>query len=348
MENKDENTIVKLNDRGELYGIGEAYDYLVYNAPTDIAMVFHADMMLGKDADYHAFKHWKRGTVVCSTRIEPPLHPEGPEKIVENFGMWPEQDVEEGFDEKGFDEFVEKCKKEYKDKTTNGCFAPWLIHKKDLELIGGHDYRFKSAREDSDLFNRMVLANMELVQSWNSFVYHLTARGGQFQHGKLTKDHSQKSAEWQNLMNNSTREFIRKWGSIVKHDALMYPVIQPKYDIAFKIKNCDLAMLYQLEPWCSNIYTDCNEREIDMYIHKEQKNTTRPLKERIGHYDDEINSGVVVRFDGSELTNELYNFLLNLGDILTDSGELGEMVYTIFHLKINSLKNLHEVKKKFN
>ena len=131
MENKDENTIVKLNDRGELYGIGEAYDYLVYNAPTDIAMVSHADMMLGKDADYHAFKHWKRGTVVCSTRIEPPLHPEGPEKIVEDFGMWPEQDVEEGFDEKGFDEFVEKCKKEYKNKTTNGCFAPWLIHKKD-------------------------------------------------------------------------------------------------------------------------------------------------------------------------------------------------------------------------
>ena len=32
-------------------------------------------------------------------------------------------------------------------------------------------------------------------------------------------------------MNNSTREFIRKWGSIVKHDYLMYPIIQPKYDM---------------------------------------------------------------------------------------------------------------------
>ena len=311
-------------------------------------MIFHADMMLGKDADYHAFKHWKHGNVVCSTRIEPPLHPEGPEKIVENFGMWPEQDVEEGFDEKGFDEYVEKCKEQYGEKTTQGCFAPWLIHKKDLEKIGGHDYRFKSAREDSDLFNRMVLGGMNLIQSWNSFVYHLTARGGQFQHGKLTKDHSQKSAEWQNLMNNSTREFIRKWGSVVKHDALMYPIIQPKYDIAFKIKNCDLNILYQLEPWCSNIYTDCNQVELDLYIGKEQRNTTRPLKERIGDYNDEINNGVVVRFDGSELTNELYNFLINLGDILTDSGELGEMAYAIFHLNITSLKNLHEVKKKFN
>ncbi len=346
MENKDENTIVKLNERGELYGIGEAYDYLVYNAPTDIAMVFHADMMLGKDADFHAFKHWKRGTVVCSTRIEPDLHPPGPEKIIENFGMWPEQDVEEGFDEKGFDEYVEKCKEEYKTKTTKGCFAPWLIHKKDLELIGGHDYRFKSAREDSDLFNRMVLANMELVQSWNSFVYHLTARGGQFQHGKLTKEHSQKSVEWQNLMNNSTREFIRKWGSIVKHDELMYPIIQPKFDVAFRIKNCDLNMLYQLEPWCSKIYTDCNQREVDLYIHREQKNTIRPLKERIGHYDDEIDSGVVVRFDGSELTNELYHFLVNLGAILDDSGQLGDMAYKIFHLDIKSLNNLYFTKKK--
>ena len=36
------------------------------------------------------------------------------------------------------------------------------------------------------------------------------------------------------------------------------------------------------------------------------------------------------------------------GDILTDSGELGEMAYSIFHLNITSLKNLHEVKKKFN
>ena len=85
-----------------------------------------------------------------------------------------------------------------------------------------------------------------------------------------------------------------------------------------------------------------------MYIGKEQRNTTRPLKERIGDYNDEINNGVVVRFDGSELTNELYNFLINLGDILTDSGELGEMAYSIFHLNITSLKNLHEVKKKFN
>jgi hypothetical protein len=44
-------------------------------------MIFHADMMLGKDADLKAYQHLKPKTVVCSTRIEPPLHPNNGEKI---------------------------------------------------------------------------------------------------------------------------------------------------------------------------------------------------------------------------------------------------------------------------
>ena len=40
-----------------LYGIGRAYDYCIEKAETPIVMIFHADMMLGKDADRHAFKH---------------------------------------------------------------------------------------------------------------------------------------------------------------------------------------------------------------------------------------------------------------------------------------------------
>ena len=71
-----------VNDTSELYGIGRAYDRCIEESDTDIFMIFHADMMLGKDADREAFKYLDRKKVVCSTRIEPPLHPEGPEKIV--------------------------------------------------------------------------------------------------------------------------------------------------------------------------------------------------------------------------------------------------------------------------
>ena len=33
----------------------------------------------------NVLKHIKKGTVVCGTRVEPPLHPAGKEKIIENF-----------------------------------------------------------------------------------------------------------------------------------------------------------------------------------------------------------------------------------------------------------------------
>ena len=40
----------------KLYGIGKAYDYCIEKSTTDIFMIFHADMMLGEDADLKAFK----------------------------------------------------------------------------------------------------------------------------------------------------------------------------------------------------------------------------------------------------------------------------------------------------
>ena len=48
----------------ELYGIGKAYDFCVENSNTDIFMIFHADMMLGKHADLKAYEHLKKNTVV--------------------------------------------------------------------------------------------------------------------------------------------------------------------------------------------------------------------------------------------------------------------------------------------
>jgi hypothetical protein len=138
------------------------------------------------------------------------------------------------------------------------------MYKKDFLKMGGHDIRFHSCREDSDVFNRCVLAEYDLIQSWESFVYHLTARAGQFQHGKLTKDNSEKSKEWRDMMEASTREFYRKWGSIVLHDEYMLPIIAPKYDIAFVVKNCNYAHLHELEPWCSAIY-EVGDMEFDIF-----------------------------------------------------------------------------------
>jgi len=332
-----------VNDTDELYGIGRAYDKCIDESTTDIFMIFHADMMLGKDADLEAFKYLDKKKVVCSTRIEPPLHPENGEKIIRDFGMWPEPDVEDGWKEKDFDEYVGKAKVEYKDKITNGCFAPWMMYKDEFLSIGGHDPRFASAREDSDVFNRLVLGGFELIQSWQSFVYHLTARGGQFQHGKLTKDHNQKSEEWQKLMNNSTREFFRKWGSSVNHDNLMMPIISPKFNIGFVVHNIhNYNVLHSLEPWCSTFYGDFPKDLLPMYIRDEQSNTTRNLKEKVQPLANEKNNDILIEFDSVKLTNESFNFLTQLPMILKDSGEIGEMEYDIFKITINNLKTYNE------
>lgn len=319
-----------------LYGIGMAYDFCIKKSETDIFMIFHADMMLGKNADYHAYKLLKEKKVVCATRIEPPLHPEGVEKIVRDFGLWPENNIKDGFRENEFNEFVEQCQLNYKDKITYGCFAPWMMYKKDFIDIGMHDPIMKSAREDSDVFNRMILNKYELIQSWESFVYHLTCRGGQFEHGILTKDHSQKSKDWQKLMHESTLEFIRKWGTNVLHDEFLNPIIKNKYNIGFIIKNCPESLLGYLEPWCTNIYVDCN---INNYIETQQKTTSFDLSERVRKTNESKNNDILIEFDGMQINQARFLFLTEqLSDIITDSGDIGEFEYDIFKFKINTLQ----------
>ena len=87
----------------ELYGIGMAYDFCIEKSTTDIFMILHADMMLGKDADLKAFQYLKPKTVVCSTRVEPPIHPNAGEKILLDFGMGPEE-----FKKDEFNKYVEE------------------------------------------------------------------------------------------------------------------------------------------------------------------------------------------------------------------------------------------------
>ena len=310
-----------------LYGIGRAYDYCIDKAETDIVMIFHADMMLGKDADYHAFKHLKPMSVVCSTRIEPPLHPNGGEKILEDFGMYPEE-----FKESEFDSYVDVLLSENEGKTTEGIFAPWMVYKEDIQSIGGHDPIMHSCREDSDLFNRFVLNGYQLVQSWDSLVYHLTGRGA----GSFDGD-SERHEQWKRDMNNSTKEFIRKWGSNVKHTKMMKPVIPHKYDVEFKVTNLDVRLIEVLEPWCSRMSVDCSEEIINEYIQLEQPNTQFDLSKRFNQNDQ---SDIIVEFDARSLTQNSFNFIQNLSEIFDfNEFDSGEYEFDIFKIKVSRVKH---------
>ena len=102
-------------------------------------------------------------------------------------------------------------------RTTEGIFAPWAIYKEDFLSIGGHDPLYApQSKEDSDIFNRFILAGYETIQTWQGFVYHMTCRGSRFKDGAMRNPAGQvfmkgrESSEWlaQNL--RSTRNFIRK------------------------------------------------------------------------------------------------------------------------------------------
>jgi len=319
-----------------LFGIGKAYDYCIEKSTTDIFMIFHADMMLGKDADVKAFNQLKPKTVVCATRIEPPLHPNNGEKILFDFGMWPEE-----FKENEFNKYVEEHLQD--EKITNGIFAPWMMYRQEFLEIGGHDAIMHSCREDSDVFNRMKLKGFTFIQPWNSLVYHLTGRGA----GSFGGDEV-RHIQWQKDMNNSTKEFIRKWGSNVNHTALMEPIISPKYNIAYVVKNCNLQLLEVLEPWCDRIYV--NERfevigRMWDYIELEQENTSFDLSKRvltIENNDPILENDIVVEFDAHKFTNADFAFLQRFPEVVKDNGDIGEFEFDIFKITITSMTEYQE------
>ena len=343
IKEKDPNVKIHRNEGPERLGHTILYDTLVGMASNDIVMIYHADMYACPKLDEEVLKHLEPGKVVSATRIEPPLHPDGPEKVLQDFGIEPEE-----FDEQGLMNFINQTWEGMpEDKITNGIFAPWAIYKKDFQEINGHDPLYApQSKEDSDIFNRFVLNGYELIQTWEGYVYHMTCRGSRFKDGALRNPagkvfmKGRESSEWlaQNL--RSTRNFIRKWGHMVKHDELLHPIIPPKYDVGFIVENCNNDLLKELEPWCSDIYGDWVGHKgfgVNKYVEEEQPNTQFDLKKKIHSDHIEPKNNVIVQFDCRFLTPQNFQILVNLSEILQESGEVGEMELEIFKFSIRSL-----------
>ena len=315
------------------------YDRLVNEvASYDICMIYHADMYLCPEALDHIQKHIGPKKIVSLTRIEPPLHPPGPEKILLDCGIEPELFNED----KLFHHMEMEYNIVYKDKTTEGIFAPWAFMKSDFQEIGGHDPLYApQSKEDSDIFNRFHLNNVQFIQTWEGYVYHMTCRGSRF-NPTLTIP-GQNSPEWEEQNIRSTRNFIRKWGHFVKHDQFLKPIVPSKYDIGFIIKNCNLELLKVLEPWCSTVYVDDNRLK---YITIEQPLTTFNLYERVKPYDNEKQNAILIEIDGNTFTQQDFGLVQQLSEILDNDDQvreeklpcdfaLGNLRITIINLKTN-------------
>ena len=336
----DDDLITHHNPGPERIGIVGMFDKGIEMARTDIIMAFHADMVAAPNLDKHILKHLKRGTVVSATRVEPPLHPDGPEKMLVDFGI----EVEDF----NIDRFNNWVNNDYQPKhgklVTEGIFAPWCMYKEDFLAVGGHDELFApQSKEDSDLFNRFVLNGYKVLQTWEGLVYHFTSRGSRFnKHAGGAA--GQNSNEWLQTTTKNGREFIRKWGHFIKHDSLMKPIIPPKYNIGFIVKNCNDQLLEALEPWCSNIYVDEGNipSMIDNYITLESPNTGFDLYKRIRLFDNEKNNEILVEIDGSKFTQQDFQIIQQLPEILKDSGEIGSFELGNLHIdviQINTYEN---------
>ena len=298
-------------------GIAHAYNRCIEAAKTNVVCMFHADMVLGANADENLLKHLRPKNVVSATRIEPPLHPSGKEKITQNFGMYPED-----FNSSAFDHFVIEYSTKNKDITTKGIFAPWLAYRSELIEIGMHDEILHSYYEDSDIFQRLILNGCTMTQSWDALVYHFTCRGGQFQDGieKVTDN-----PEFHKMRDSSGRYYIRKWGSWISNDEHQHPILHKKFDIGFIIRDAiSIDFLHFIEPWASVIYVG-NWPITENYIKTEQTNTKVNLSSRIKLVSQYIPiHDVLIEFSQKDFMlsgQENASIIQNLSAIIEDSAE---------------------------
>jgi len=338
MRNKDPNFKAIRNDGPIRLGHTILYDKLVNEVATnDICMIYHADMYLMPGALDQIEHKLEEKTIVSLTRIEPPLHPDGPEKMLMDFGIEPEE-----FKEEELLNWFKDVQLQQLTKITEGIFAPWAFYKKDFQEIGGHDPLFApQSKEDSDIFNRFQLNGIKFKQTWGGCVYHMTCRGSRFADGAKRNPDGQvfmknrETDEWLTQNQKSTRNFIRKWGHFVKHDQFLKPIIPPKYNIGFIFKGGDsnfgndLKLLALLEPWCSTIYVDTSL--LQDYIQTEQPNTIMNLHDRVKPLDNEKNNEILVTIDETKFTQQDFQIIQQLPDIIKDSGEVA------FHGEVGNL-----------
>lgn len=322
LNDKNLTVIIDKERKGHTYW----YDEGMRRAQTPIVSILHSDMIIGPGYFENMLKHLKPLSVVCATRIEPPIHPSGLEKHTQNFGI----DYND-FTWDVFENFVVDTAKKDKDVTTKGIFAPWMLYKEDHLSIGGHDQRFTPyGYEDSDIFNRWIQAGYKMIQSRDSLCYHMTCRGHRWNKGVGIEN-----SDYKETMGRCRREFLRKWGEWIQNDSYQYPIINPKYDKGLIIKNCTDQLLAMLEPWFDTIYVDEGNIPslIDNYITLESSNTVIDLYQKLKPFDNEKQNNILVSIDAQQFTQQDFIYINQLPAIIQDSGEIGE--FELGNLKIS-------------
>lgn len=341
------------NRRNERLGISSGYKFLAQQATQDVICHWHNDMVMTEgtlDAvERELFDGMNsigfienKKNVVCLTRIEPPIYNEAgvyPEKLI-----WKEAPIElEDWDEKRFTDLNSAFVEMWGGKTTGGHFAPFFMFRDEYLKLGGNDIdNFpKQAREDSDWGFRLVLAGFKTVQIPH-FVYHFASRGNR--RSKHESGNFVDNPEWQEIDRKSTRNFIRKWGTFHPlHDEFLKPRKPKVYNIGFILQNPSFDLIHALEPWCSRMVCPTLDQQIiNRYIELEQPTTPFNLTEKLEYGGCETD--IIVEIDGQRFSQNDYQTIQYLSQIIEESGEVGEFQLGNLKITIKSLQTYeHEL-----
>jgi hypothetical protein len=122
----------------------------------------------------------------------------------------------------------------------------------------------------------------------------------------------------------------------------MEPIVNPIYDTAIVITNSNLNLIGALEPWSSDLFTDCDYAP---YFESEKYNTVDNLLTKLHTIDEEPTNDVVINIDGRTFTQQDFNMLAELGAIIKQSGKPGRFKLGNFTVKINKIENKQDENK---
>lgn len=168
---KDKPNIKIYKNEGDRIGYQRNISILFSHAINDVVVYLQADMVAGNKFDHYFLEalNKNKNAIITIARIEPPVHPESPEKITKSFGLTPEE-----FQYKEFIKFSKELQKENRPMIW-GHFAPFGMYKETyFKTLGGFDTRFRCSREDSDFIIRIGATKLDALETWNAHVYHYT------------------------------------------------------------------------------------------------------------------------------------------------------------------------------
>ena len=242
-----DNIIIHRNNTGFPIGSQRNVSIMFDKASKDVVIYLQSDMVVCPDFDKHfliALDN-NKNRVISAARIEPPLHPASPEKIVKDFGLNPKD-----FKYKEFCKFTKDLQKE-KRPLMDGHFAPFGCFKSTyFNVMGGFDTQFRCSREDSDFIIRLKAAGLETFQTWDASVYHYTCVSSRGTNWYKKDSEAEIKNQWQGYADREElKRFIRKWGYF-GHE------YRPKYDVNLFVDintAPNLGLLSSIEPYFNKI-----------------------------------------------------------------------------------------------